>query len=278
MIRSKQLADLYEKWGARLLESNIRSSIQARRRSVNDGIRATILDEPEMLFSYNNGLSATADAVEIDSSDGAVRILSAENLQIVNGGQTTASLHTALKHSPENLERVHVQVKLVVVPPDASESVVPRISRFANSQNKINAANFFSNHPFHLRVEGFSRRIFAPPARGPTRQTMWFYERAKGQYFVAQARLSGADKTRFDRECPKSQLFTKTDLAKAEYSFRMKPDMVSKGAQKNFAAFAIEVGETWSDQEDALGDAWFKQAVSRIIIFRALEKAVPRQE
>ena len=278
VIRGRQLADLYERWGARLLESNIRSFIQARRKSVNDGIRTTIRDEPEMFFSYNNGLSATADEVEVDASDGVIRILSARNLQIVNGGQTTASLHAALKQSPENLERVHVQVKLTVVPQDVSENVVPNISKFANSQNKIDAADFFSNHPFHLRVEEFSRRLFAPPAQGSNRQTMWFYERAKGQYMVARARLSGADRTKFDRECPKSQLFMKTDLAKAEYSFRLKPDTVSKGAQKNFAAFATDIGETWGDKEAGFDETWFKTAVAKIIIFRALEKAVPRQE
>ncbi len=278
VIRGRQLADLYEKWGARLLESNIRSFIQARRKSVNDGIRTTIREEPEMFFSYNNGLSATADAVEIEGSGAAVRILSARNLQIVNGGQTTASLHAALKLSPENLDRVHVQIKLTVVPPDVSENIVPNISKFANSQNKIDAADFFSNHPFHLRVEEFSRRIFAPPAQGSNRQTMWFYERAKGQYLVARARLAGADRTKFDRECPKSQLFMKTDLAKVEYSFRMKPDTVSRGAQKNFAAFAIDIGETWTEQEAGFDEAWFKRAISRLIVFRALEKAVPRQE
>lgn len=278
VIRGRQLADLYEKWGARLLESNIRSFIQARRKSVNEGIRTTIREEPEMFFSYNNGLSATADAVEIEGSGAAVRILLARNLQIVNGGQTTASLHAALKLSPENLDRVHVQIKLTVVPPDVSENVVPNISKFANSQNKIDAADFFSNHPFHLRVEEFSRRIFAPPAQGSNRQTMWFYERAKGQYLVARARLAGADRTKFDRECPKSQLFMKTDLAKVEYSFRMKPDTVSKGAQKNFAAFAIDIGETWTEQEAGFDEAWFKRAISRLIVFRAMEKAVPRQE
>lgn len=278
VIRGRQLADLYERWGARLLESNIRSFIQARRKSVNDGIRTTIRDEPEMFFSYNNGLSATADEVEVDSSDGVIRVLSARNLQIVNGGQTTASLHAALKQSPENLERVHVQVKLTVVPPDVSENVVPNISKFANSQNKIDAADFFSNHPFHLRVEEFSRRLFAPPAQGSNRQTIWFYERAKGQYMVARARLSGADRTKFDRECPKSQLFMKTDLAKAEYSFRLKPDTVSKGAQKNFAAFATDIGETWADEEAGFDEAWFKGAIAKIIIFRSLEKVVPRQE
>ena len=278
VIRGRQLADIYDRWGARMLESNIRSFIQARRKSVNDGIRNTINHEPEMFFSYNNGLSATADSVEVENVGGAIRIVAARNLQIVNGGQTTASLHAALKHSPDSLDRVHVQVKLTVVPPDASEDVVPNISRFANSQNKIDAADFFSNHPFHLRVEEFSRRLFAPPAQGSTRQTLWFYERAKGQYFVARARLSGAERTKFDRECPKSQLFLKTDLAKAEYSFGMKPDIVSKGAQKNFAAFATGIGELWADGEAEYDETWFKGMVAKIIIFRALEKAVPRQE
>lgn len=180
VIRGKQLADIYDKWGARLLESNIRSFIQARRKSVNEGMRDTIKGEPEMFFSYNNGLSATADAVDIEMDGAGVRILSAKNLQIVNGGQTTASLHAALKHSPENLDRVHVQIKLTVVPSESSEQVVPNISKYANSQNKVSAADFFSNHPFHMRMEGYSRRVSAPPAPGMNRQTKWFYERARG--------------------------------------------------------------------------------------------------
>lgn len=278
VIRGRQLADIYDKWGARLLESNIRSFIQARRKSVNEGIRDTIKSEPEMFFSYNNGLSATADTVEIEADGAGVRILSARNLQIVNGGQTTASLHAALKHSPENLDRVHVQIKLTVVPSESSEQVVPNISKYANSQNKVSAADFFSNHPFHMRMEGYSRRVYAPPAPGANRQTKWFYERARGQYQVEQAKLGGADRKRFDTENPKAQVFAKTDLAKAELSFRMKPDTVSKGAQKNFAAFASDIGEAWAASDRKYDETWFKRLVAKVIIFRALEKAVPRQE
>lgn len=192
VVRGQQLADIYERWGARLLESNIRSFIQARRKSVNEGIRETIRTEPGMFFSYNNGLSATADSVELETDGAGVKIASARNLQIVNGGQTTASLHAALKHSPEHLHRVHVQIKLTVVPPESSEQIVPNISKFANSQNKINAADFFSNHPFHMRMEGYSRRLYAPPAQGESRQTRWFYERARGQYLVERGKLEGA--------------------------------------------------------------------------------------
>lgn len=278
IIRGRQLADIYEKWGARVLESNIRSFIQARRKSVNEGIRDTIRAEPEMFFSYNNGLSATADSIETENDGTGIRILSARNLQIVNGGQTTASLHAALKHSTENLDRVHVQIKLTVVPADSSELVVPNISKFANSQNKVSAADFFSNHPFHMRMEGYSRRVYAPPAQGASRQTRWFYERARGQYLVERSKLGMADRKRFDSENPKPQLFTKTDLAKVELSFGMKPDTVSKGAQKNFSAFASYIGEAWSASDRKYDETWFKRLVARVIIFRALEKAIPRQE
>ncbi|MDP2738621.1 MAG: AIPR family protein [Pseudorhodobacter sp.] len=278
VIRGSQLADIYDKWGARLLESNIRSFIQARRKSVNEGIRDTIKGKPEMFFSYNNGLSATADSVETEADGAGVRILVARNLQIVNGGQTTASLHAALKHSPENLTRVHVQIKLTVVPPESSEQVVPYISKYANSQNKVSAADFFSNHPFHMRMEEYSRRVYAPPAPGGSRQTRWFYERARGQYQVERAKLGAADRKRFDTEHPKAQLFAKTDLAKVELSFRMKPDTVSKGAQKNFAAFAVDIGEAWTASDKKYDETWFKRLVAKVIIFRALEKAIPRQE
>ncbi|WP_422002695.1 AIPR family protein [Roseovarius mucosus] len=278
VIRGSQLADIFDKWGARLLESNIRSFIQARRKSVNEGIRDTIKNEPEMFFSYNNGLSATADSVETEADGAGVRILAARNLQIVNGGQTTASLHAALKHSPENLSNVHVQIKLTVVPPDNSEEVVPFISKYANSQNKVSAADFFSNHPFHMRMEGYSRRVYAPPAQGGNRQTRWFYERARGQYQVERAKLGTTDRRRFDAEHPKSQLFAKTDLAKVELTFRKKPDTVSKGAQKNFAAFAADIGEAWAASDKKYDETWFKRLVAKVIIFRALEKAIPRQE
>jgi len=278
VIRGSQLAEIFDKWGARLLESNIRSFIQARRKSVNEGIRDTIKNEPEMFFSYNNGLSATADSVETEADGTGVRILTARNLQVVNGGQTTASLHAALKHSPENLSNVHVQIKLTVVPPDSSEEVVPFISKYANSQNKVSAADFFSNHPFHMRMEGYSRRVYAPPAQGGSRQTRWFYERARGQYQVERAKLGATDRRRFDAEHPKPQLFAKTDLAKVELSFRKKPDTVSKGAQKNFAAFAADIGEAWTASDKKYDETWFKRLVAKVIIFRALEKAIPRQE
>jgi hypothetical protein len=112
----------------------------------------------------------------------------------VNGGQTTASIFAASRSGKVDLARVFVQVKLSIIPPDQAEKVVPKISEYANSQNRVNAADFFSNHPFHLRIKNFSERLFAPSSDGMFRQSKWFYERARGQYQDARANLTPSER------------------------------------------------------------------------------------
>lgn len=112
--------------------------------------------------------------------------------------------------------------------------MVPRISEYANTQNRVNAADFFSNHPFHVRMEGFSRRIWTPAQKGAQRETRWFYERAWGQYADAQSRLTAAEQRRFKSEHPNPQMFTKTDLAKFENVWDDHPRWVNLGSQRNF--------------------------------------------
>lgn len=277
VIPGVQLAEIYEKWGARLLEANVRSFLQARNK-VNRGIRDTIRDNPNMFFSYNNGLTATAESVEIADMGDGLLLMSASNFQIVNGGQTTASIHAARKLAPEQLKNVFVQMKLSVVPQQLSEEIVPLISQFANSQNKINAADFFANHPFHVRIEEFSRRILAPSGDDGYRETKWFYERARGQFADERGRRSVADRKRFDAEYPRPQFFTKTDLAKFENSYRCLPHEVSLGAQKNFGKLAQIIGADWEKKKDSYDETWFKRLIAKAIIFRNLEKVVPQQE
>ena len=276
VIPGRQLGLLYDKYGARLLEANVRSFLQVRGK-VNKGIRETIRTQPAVFFPYNNGLSVTADAIQTDKDHEGLKIVSATNLQIVNGGQTTASLGEALRTNLDALDKVRVQMKVTVVPPDRSEEIVPRISEFANSQNTVSAADFFSNHPFHIRIEEFSRRILAPAPEGSSRETKWFYERARGQYPVARNKLSEGNRRRFDQEFPKEQLFAKTDVAKAEFSFRGKPEIVSRGAQKNFSKFAEQIGEEWTKFEDFFDDTWYRRLIAKLIVFKKLETVIPKQ-
>lgn len=270
------LASLYGKYGGQLLEQNVRSFLQARGK-VNQGIRSTIINEPSMFFAYNNGITATAQTVETESVDGALRITRIVDLQIVNGGQTTASLFHTRRKDKAALSNVFVQMKLSVIDSDESETVVPRISEYANTQNRVNAADFFANHPFHIRMQEFSRRLWAPAQQGAQRETRWFYERARGQYADAQAKLTPAEQRRFKAENPKPQMFTKTDLAKFENVWDDHPRWVNLGAQKNFARYAHRMGKEWEKGPDAFNEFYFKRAVARAIIFRATEKVVSTQ-
>ena len=276
VVPGRLLAQIYDRYGSRLLEQNVRCFLQARGKT-NKGIRHTILNEPGMFFAYNNGITATAEQVSCDRNAGGVRITGLRNLQIVNGGQTTASIFTALKKDKANLDRIFVQMKLSVVEPAKSNEVVPKISEFANSQNKVNAADFFSNHPFHVRLEEVSRRLWAPASDGTFKQTKWFYERARGQYFDQKVMRSSAHQKRFEQEYPKSQSFTKTDLAKYEMVWEQLPHIVSRGAQESFANYAKLVGQRWTKDNNDFGELYYRTAIARAILFRTLEKDVSGQ-
>lgn len=275
VIPGEMLASIYDRWGARLLEQNVRVFLQARG-NVNKGIRNTLENDPTMFFAYNNGITATADAVTTEERNGQLVLTELRNLQIVNGGQTTASIHMAMRGKVD-LSGVFVQMKLSIVEPERAEEVVPKISEYANSQNRVNSADFFANHPFHVRMEDFSRRIFAPSPDGTFRETKWFYERARGQFNDARSKLTAGQRKKFDIEHPRPQLFSKTDLAKFLNVWEQKPEKVSQGAQKNFADFADSIGKGWKRNEQDFNESFFRETIAKAIIFRGTEKIVSNQ-
>lgn len=272
------LSRIYELYGARLLEQNVRTFLQAKTK-VNQGIITTLEKSPEMFFAYNNGLTATASGVEVSpESTGSTSIRAIRNLQIVNGGQTTASILYAKDNKSVDLANVFVQMKLTVLPEEHVEEVVPRISKFANSQNKISDADFFSTHPFHIEMEKVSRRLSAPQKEGAFTSTKWFYERARGQYRNQLAKGKASDRKKFEVEFPKDQIIEKTDLAKYVLTFERLPHQVSKGAQKCFMEFADRIGKEWENRPDSFNEGYFKDAVAMAIIFRWTDQMIAKSD
>lgn len=274
VVPGQQLADIYDRWSARLLEQNVRVFLQARGK-VNKGLRISLENTPEMFFAYNNGITATAEGIETRQTADGLVITKLHNMQIVNGGQTTASIHAASLKKVD-LSRVFVQMKLSIIAPEDALEVVPKISEYANTQNRVTAADFFANHPYHVRIETFSRRMYAPSPDGTFRESKWFYERARGQYQDARGNLTKAQRRKFDLEYPKKQMFTKTDLAKFAMVWRCMPHIVSKGAQKNFAEFADTVESEWDKNADRFNELYYQQAVAKAIIFKATETLVSK--
>lgn len=274
MVPGELLAKIYDKYGGRLLEGNVRSFLSTKGK-VNAGIQSTIVDRPNMFFAYNNGVAATAEAIELSKGANS-KIVAAKNLQIVNGGQTTASLAAALRAGAD-LSKVSVQMKLSVLPPEKAGDLIPLIARFANSQNKVNDADFFANHPYHVRLEELSRRLWTPAPAGKQHGSRWFYERARGQFLNEQSGLTMSQKAQFLLLNPKAQLLTKTDIAKLENTWRGYPHKVSLGAQKNFLFFAEWVAKSWADSDEQFDEQYFRYLASIAILFRSVEALISKQ-
>lgn len=275
ILSGELLANIYEEHGPRLLERNVRSFLQAKGQ-VNKGIRDSLRDEPDMFLAYNNGISVTAESVEIvRDENGKPSIKKIRDMQIVNGGQTTASIYNARKNKKINadLSRVFVQMKLTVISlAENMDEIVPKISAYANTQNKIQMADFSANDPFHRKIEELSRIIWAP-AQGGQKPQNWFYERARGQY----ADMLSKETTTFRRKAFKEShpLFTKTDLAKYENTWDQLPFCVSEGAQKNFKKFTIRLAERGNFVPDA---KYYERLIAKAILFRRTEKLVQQQQ
>ena len=270
------LAHLYNKYGGRLLEGNVRSFLSVKGK-INKGIRNTILNEPTMFFAYNNGIAATAYDVQVEYGKVCPYITKITALQIVNGGQTTASLATAMvndKDRANGLKDIYVPMKLSVVTPEKAMELIPSIAKYANKQNKVSDADFFSNHAFHIRMEDFSRRILAPAVKGNQYGTHWYYERTRGQYKQEQSRMTKAEKDKFLLQNPKTQMFTKTDLAKFYNIYRQLPYQVSTGAQKNFIQFAEWASDAWEKDETRFNERFFKQIVCLNILYKKVDHIV----
>jgi hypothetical protein len=279
IIPGDALVNIYERFGSRLLEQNVRSFLQFSGK-VNSGIRKTILTEPHMFLAFNNGIAATAESIKLEKSgDGnGLLITEVNDLQIVNGGQTTASIYHTWKKDKKEVSNIHVQVKLNVIKNKENfNNIVSQISEYANTQNKVSVSDLSSNRPYHIDLEKISRNVWASPTEGQTIQTRWFYERARGQYKNARIK-EGFTKSRqkaFDLKNPKTQMFSKEDLAKYVNSYEEKmdgkkivigPHFVVRGNQKNYVQFMNH------NLPKTVDSIYFEDTLAKAILFRSAEK------
>ena len=276
VLPGEALRFVYEKFGARLLEANVRSFLSASGK-VNKGIRETLRTGPERFLAYNNGIVIVADEAHFaKTADGGPGIAWLKGMQIVNGGQTTATIYFTEKKDPEiDLRRVRVPAKLIILRTDdsvAEEALISDISRFANSQNSVKLSDLSANKPFHVELEKLALSTYCPDGVG-----RWFYERAAGSYNVLLARegTTPARLRKLKEAIPTSRRFTKTDLAKCLNAWGQLPHVVSLGSQKNFERFMSVMSGNGDQPAAALPDvAAFKRIVAQVILFRAAQRMV----
>lgn len=269
------LHQIYYEHGSRLLEGNVRAFL-SNRGKINKGIRTTIREEPTKFFTYNNGIACTASKITL-SSDGH-KITAMEDLQIINGGQTTASLTSAVLKDKMSLNNIFVPMKLTVIKSDDYDTMIQNISKYANSQNKIKDSDLFSNHPFHRKFEELAKRIQAPAHGDFVHNTMWYYERSRGKYEQEQFKFTKkSERDNFVKKFPKNQVIKKEELSKyftcAEL---LRPDQVSKGSEKCMSFFAEAIDDRYQKSDKFVTDQFFKNCICYAILFKTTDKMVQK--
>lgn len=273
------LNKLYLEYGSRLLEGNVRSFL-SNRGKVNKNIQNTIKNYPEMFFAYNNGIAATASDITTECSSDGLMITKITDLQIVNGGQTTASITNTILNARKDeridIGKLFVPMKLSVLEHSMSELIIPKISEYSNSQNKIESSDFFSNHPFHIRMEDCSRKTPAPAVRGNQYQQYWFYERTRGQYNQAKIKFKpkSSQLRQFEARYPENQIIKLVDLAKYMELYYGAPNDVSKGKQALVQVFAKNISESWSKNDAEFNQFYFKRVVAIALIFKEADNII----
>lgn len=281
VIPGKILSDLYLEYGSRLLEGNVRSFLSVRGK-VNKSIQNTIKNYPEMFFAYNNGIAATATELDTQMTSAGLLITRIKDLQIVNGGQTTASIANTILNSKEtvNIDNLYVPMKVSVLEHSMSERIIPKISEYSNSQNPVAASDFFSNHPFHIRMEAFSRKIPAPAVNGNQYQQYWYYERTRGQYNQGKMKFKpkSSQLRQYETKYPPKQVIKMVDLAKYMELYEGSPDKVSKGTQAYVKVFAEEIKKQWAKSDVQYNDYYYKRVVALAIIFKRTDEIIKQTD
>lgn len=260
------IAGLYKEFSARLLEKNVRSFLQLTN-STNKGIRETIRTSPEKFVAYNNGLTITATSAEIIGDSGYTQIKSLTNFQIVNGGQTTATIYFSQKDGYD-IGNVKVMAKINVAKrttDDDLEELISNISKYSNAQSRVSPVDLRSRNSQLVKIKALSESIVTPSG------LRWFFERAKGEYST-MLRIAGRNKERYKKDFPNERRFSKEQLAKYYCAWGEQPYMVKKGGEKVFRYFIEEIsGEGGTKKTKEINRVFYEELISKIILFKELE-------
>lgn len=263
------LAKIYKQYQQVLLEKNVRTFLQFKGK-VNKQIRKTLREQPDMFFSFNNGISTTATEIETKEIDGMLYITRLYDWQIVNGGQTTASIAASLTDKEVDLNKVFVPMKISVIrDAEHDDELIKQISVSANSQTAIKNSDFSANDPYLVDLERFSRTEWVPNGNNKP-FCKWYFERTRGQYLDQLAQLSGFNEKSFKIEYPKKQKVTKTDIAKFEVVWKQRPFDVCRGAEKNYQLFVTDIKR----EKPTISAVYFKNVIAKGILFNTIDGIV----
>jgi hypothetical protein len=149
-VSGQEGAHLYSRAGDRLFARNIRGFLGDT--AINEGMKNTLRKSPEYFWYFNNGVTIVCDSARKTSESGHA-ILRVTNPQIINGQQTTRTLHsTPTKKSA-------VLVRVISIPRDKDrgksdfEGLVSNIVAATNWQNAILPSDLRANDTRQISLQ-----------------------------------------------------------------------------------------------------------------------------
>ena len=259
------LYNIYSDFGGRLLESNVRSFLSSRVK-VNQGIKDTLVNGPEMFLAYNNGLCVTVSEI-ILNEDQSVKTF--KNFQIVNGGQTTSSIFFATQDAKKtnkyvDLDRVNVMAKITEIKRNIdSVKIQSTIAKNSNLQNAVKQSDLSSNEEYLINLNTCSKKF-----RNPSSNNYYYFERTRGQYQL-ENNLSKNQK-HFLNLFPKHQKIEKSDLSILFYCAlgnKMKPFISVQSAEKRYNLMR----DHFDAENKKISEEYFINIIGSFIFYRLLK-------
>lgn len=251
------LTALYQKYSFRLLEKNVRSFLQFRKDGPNSGMKKTLKDEPEKFIAYNNGLTVTATSKELDE-DGNLKTLT--DFQIVNGGQTTASIYFSKKEGID-VSRAYVTAKINIAKNSTEEELddlITNISKYSNSQTKVTTVDLRSRNLQLGKIKLLSESVLTPSSK------KWFFEKSKGEFSTLLRMAS--NKNNIEKQYPRDRRVSKEQLGKYYSSWGSQPHLIKKGGEAVFRIFIEDI------QDKEITKDFYEDLIGRVILFKELEE------
>ena len=269
-IPASYLLGAYSLYGTNLIEKNVRAYLG--KNKTNKGIEETIRECPNNFLAFNNGLVIVCSEVVADGN----KILKIRDLQIVNGGQTTATLFYTFKAAQrkkdqvegsriqENFKNILVPLKVIAANEEKQSQFASNISIAANSQSAIKASDLAASVMYYQEFERNSKQLLTSTG------DYWFFERARGAYKAEEEKFRGnrTEMNNFKKRFPEFKKFGKTELAISSLAWEGLPQEASQGAQGAFRVYNEKVKDQIPDKEEV------KTRIMKWMVFDHLEASL----
>jgi hypothetical protein len=149
-VAVSEIAKLMQRYGDSLLEKNIRKFLGVNKNRVNQNIKETLLDDNKRknFYFFNNGITMLSSKFSHNALMNENWQLNIENLQIINGGQTSKTIFHVIEENQEiDFSNTTVLLRLYEVSTDdkASNTLTTDITIATNSQTPVDLRDLRAN-------------------------------------------------------------------------------------------------------------------------------------